>query len=157
MSSKGANQLAASASPARAQAGIDPTSIAQDLISSVAKSAGSKIGGALAGWALDAIFGPSPQKDDETKLLLNDLQTQVKGVRDDVHQLGIDLGQAIDRLMTQEQRNTYDGVAAQVNIDSATLKAYQINFEALLRTAPGLRNSILARPTSCLPCVTLWA
>src|SRR5215831_2074118 len=81
MSSTGASKLAASASTPRAQAGIDPTSIAQALISSVAKSAGSKIGGALAGWALDAIFGPSPQKDDETKLLLNDLQTQVKGVR----------------------------------------------------------------------------
>src|SRR5689334_25267570 len=38
-----------------AMAGIDATNLAEQLLSSVAKSAGSKIGGELAGWALESI------------------------------------------------------------------------------------------------------
>ena len=116
---------------------VDATPLAEQLLSSVAKSAGSKIGGQLAGWALDAIFGPTPDPSKEIKAQLDVLQGQMTSLQTQVHDLDVKLDAAIAKLMSQAEQNTYDGVAAQVNTDAATLAAYQIRLDTWMKKAPG--------------------
>ncbi len=120
-----------------AMSAIDATPLAETLMSSLAKTAGSKIGGVLAGWALDSIFGPAAKDSDVLKQQLDGLQSQMTDLQTQVHQLDIKLGDSIKKLMTQADRNTYDGVAAQVTSDAAAVADYQIQLDSWLKKAPG--------------------
>jgi hypothetical protein len=116
---------------------IDTTNLAEQLLSSVAKSAGSKIGGQLAGWALESIFGPSPDPTQELKDQLDVLQGQMTDLQTQLHQLDTDLRDALKRLATEGQQSTFDVAAAQVNTDAASLADYQIQLDSWLKKKPG--------------------
>jgi hypothetical protein len=116
---------------------VDATPLAEQLLSSIAKSAGSKIGGQLAGWALDSIFGPTPDPSKEIKAQLDVLQGQMTDLQAQVHQLDLDLRDSIKKLMTQAERNTFDIAAAQVNGDAASLADFQIQLESWMKKKPG--------------------
>lgn len=120
-----------------AMSGIDATSLAETLLQSAAKSAGGKIGGLIAGWALDSIFGSSSQNNDEIKAQLDGLQSQMTGLQGQIHGLDVKLDDAVKKLMTQADRNAYDGVAAQTNYDAADLADYQILLNSWLKRPPG--------------------
>ncbi|TWP37403.1 hypothetical protein FGL98_06555 [Leekyejoonella antrihumi] len=111
--------------------------MAETLLSTLAKSAGNKIGGALAGWALDSIFGSSATPTDELKAQLDGLQNQMTDLQTQVHSLDAKLDDSLKKLMTQADRNTYDEVAAQANTDAAELADYQIQLDSWLKRAPG--------------------
>ncbi len=120
-----------------AMSSIDATSLAETLLSAAAKSAGGKIGGTITGWALDSIFGSSAQNNDALKAQLDVLQNQMTDLQTQVHGLDVKLDDSVKKLMTQADRNTYDGVAAQVNMDAAELADYQIQLDSWLKRAPG--------------------
>jgi hypothetical protein len=135
--------LAASASTAGGLGSIDATSIAQQLLSSVAKSAGSKIGGAIAGWALDSIFGSSVSPTEELKQQINALQNDMTSLKTQVNLLGNNLTTAIKQLKSQVDRDAYETEAGLVNHDAATLVAYQKQFDSWLQLTPGDPKTVI--------------
>ena len=116
---------------------VDASSLAEQLLSQVAKTAGTKIGGQIAGWALDSIFGPTPDPTQELKDQINVLQGQMTDLQTEVKQLDDKLDASIKKLMTQADQNAYDSVAAQVNSDAAQLLDYQIQLDSWLKDKPG--------------------
>ena len=120
-----------------AMGAVDASSLAEQLLSQVAKTAGTKIGGQIAGWALDSIFGPSPDPTQELKDQIDVLQGQMTNLQKEVDQLDAKLDDSIKKLMTQADRNAYDGVAAQVNTDAAQLADYQVQLDSWLRQPVG--------------------
>lgn len=117
--------------------GIDATPIAEQLLSSVAKSAGSKIGGELAGWALESIFGPTPDSNKEILDQLNELQGQITKLQSQVKDLADTVIAQLRKLMTDQQQTAFDAVAAQLTTDAGTLAAYQVRFDVWLKQKPG--------------------
>jgi len=116
---------------------IDTTALAETLLSSVAKSAGSKIGGELAGWALASIFGTSQTPTEGLADQLNGLQKQMTDLKTDVRDLNRNLKESLDALMTEQEKHTYDLAAAFVNADAAALADYQVQLDSWLRESPG--------------------
>jgi hypothetical protein len=120
-----------------AMAAVDASSLAEQLLSQVAKTAGTKIGGQIAGWALDSIFGPSPDPTQELKDQIDVLQGQMTNLQKEVKQLDTKLDDSIKKLMTQADQNAYDVAATQVNSDAAQLADYQVQLDSWLRESPG--------------------
>ena len=116
-----------------AMGAVDASSLAEQLLSQVAKTAGTKIGGQIAGWALDSIFGPSPDPTQELKDQIDVLQGQMTNLQTEVNRLDDKLDASIKKLMTQADQNAYDSVAAQVNSDAAQLLDYQVQLDSWLR------------------------
>jgi hypothetical protein len=103
----------------------------------VAKSAGSKIGDQVAGWALQSIFGPNASGSDELTSQINVLQGQMTDLQQQVHQLDIKLGDSLKQLMLKEDRDTYELAAADVTKDASSLADYQVHLDAWLKDKPG--------------------
>ena len=141
ISCAGTSNLLGAQGTAGAASGIDATSISRLLLESVAKAAGSKISGPIAGWALDSIFGSSTGNTDEVKAQLDQMANQLTSLNNQVQQLHTQLNDMLKKLEWQAERNTYDGLAAQVNQDAATLSDYQIRFDSWLKRGLGSQVS----------------
>lgn len=130
-------QATATATATATAGDIDATAVSKVLLTSVAKSAGTKIGTALAGWALESIFGISSGSGPDISGQLSQLSTQLTQLGTQIDNLHTQLTDALKKAEWQAERNTYDGLAAQVNQDAATLSDYQIRFDSWLKKAPG--------------------
>ncbi len=122
---------------ASAASSIDATGLAKDLLSGLAKGAGSKVGGLLAGWALDSIFGSSGGSDEQTKLMLDELKKQLNALSSQVSSLHADITNALQKAEWEAERTNYENAARLVTTDSSTLKDYQIRLDSWLKNAPG--------------------
>ena len=111
------------------------------FMAGLAAGAGQEIGMRVAGWTLDSLFGSSGgEPGPDMMAAIDDVRAELVEIRRSVNQLRSELKAVKEEIMTGQQQQTYNVIAALVDEDVSTIRTFHQRLVHLLGLAVDQRH-----------------